>query len=531
MSEKRRLETSLRDRELVSRNSALNLTPGDSVSALGARDDPVETGRKDPLALLRRIEAQRVQHNQQWQVDRAASVVGFHEIPRPGSRFDQTPQRTRPTTSMSSLHDHDPLSRTAPIERQHRRGPLAEADSPSLNRISSRLSHAAYPATEPRPMRSSTSADGRYAVNLDSCKSSSEHGQLLFEAFHSLETRLPAEKLDAIAAFHSATTTTESVNSNLRTALQIAMQISIDVEVNPEKVREEFNRLMVLLREANKSSDQNVRDLTQVMLDLPKLPRETTNGLLSNDIPRRWRPVSPMTNESPIRHHGGLLRPATSMGNYYSPSKRMSRDAFPTNTITGQHRSAHISTPPSEAQDPITTLRQDQLPDCEASAPTASVAADHDVPPPRIVEQPRNMLKKKASVISTNTVRGSTFLPSASKVRTTTAISAVTIGDRSPTRARSVRSQKSSVDWDGLEQGEPSTPMSKFSFQTAEESQTGSVIETDAISLLARAAKNRNEGVGAESSETKVPSGEVSRSASMSERFKATLRRTTGKEG
>ena len=529
MPEKRRFETSLRDREVRS-GSTLNLTPGDSVSALGARDDHLETGKKDPLLLLKRIEAQRARYNQQWKVDRAASVIDYHEIPRSGSRFDHTPQRVRP---MSSLQNYGPVPRTAPIERQRR--PLVEADSPSLERSSSRSSHAIYPLTEPRPMRSSTSAGGVYAVDMNSYKSSSDHGQLLYEAFHSLETKLPQEKLDAVAAFRSATTTTESVNSTLRTALQLAMQISIDVEVNPENVRDEFNRLILLLRDANKSSDQNVRDLTQVMLDLPKMPRETMNGRSSNEVPRRWRPVSPMTDDSPIRQRGGLLRPATSMGNYYSTSKRMSRDASSTNMTMGQDPSIRISTPPTEAEDPITTLRQDDLPDGGASPPSgspgASVHADYNVPPPRNVEQPRNVLKKKASVMSTNTVRGSTFLPSASRVRTTTAISVVTIGDISPTRARSVISQKKSGDWDELGQFEPSTPMSKFSFQTAHESQAGSEIESDAVSLLARAAKNRNERVGAESSENQAPGGAVSRRASMSERFRATLRRNTGKQG
>lgn len=530
----RGLYSLMSERKPRAQSSRLNLTPADSVSAIGAPSEGIETGRKDPLEVLRRIEAQRNVHNQQWEADRAAAVLGDREVPRLGSQFDHTPRNIRPVTSMSSLRQHVIAPRTAPHER-HRRLFDDAADSPSLNRVSSRTSDVLHLSTEPRSVRSSTSLGPSASASLASNTASTEHGRLLFEAFQSLETKLPNEAGAITPSFLSATRSSESINGLLQSTRPLVAQISVDLEVDPDKVQEQLAKLTLVLGEAHKASDQNIRDLTRIMLDLPKLFRDGNIHRSVNDLPKRWRPSSPSAYESPLRRNGEVVRPATSMGDYYSPSKRSSRDATPPTMAMGRDRSSVIppslskvrsngSNPDEEASTPI-----------EASGPTVFSVSQPAVPVPHSAPQPRNVLKKKASTNSTNTVRGSTFLPSASKVRTTTAISAITAGDLSPTRARSLRSQKSSLEWDV--HADPSSPMSRYSFYTAEErvSNPGSVVEANAVSLLAHAARKREElGRGQEGLAKRAPDGdggEVMRRPSVSERFKATLRRTTGKEG
>jgi hypothetical protein len=520
-------------RDSGSPNSRINLTPADSVSVVGMRSERAETVRKDPLEILKRIEAERSEHNRQWEVKRAESALGDRDIPRSISRFEHTPQHARPATSMSNLRDQHAAPRTAPAERQRRL--LDEIDSPLRDRVSSRMSHVLYPSSEPRPMRSSTSLGGQAPVHLDPSSATTGHGRLLFEAFQSLATKLQSEMSGTVTSFYSATRTSESVNTSVHAALQLAAQISIEIEVDPALVRDQLARLIALLRETSRASDQNVRDQTGIMLDLPKALPAVNGSRMNNDIPRRWRPSSPSTYEYPIGRSAEMVRPATSIGDCCSPSKRFSRDVPEASMTASRDRlPSNMSPYISAVHGLASTPRRDELPPIEASPPvTFSSTQSHDhVPAPASPEQPRKVLRKKASTTSTNTVRGSTFLPSASKVRTTTAISVITAGDNSPSKARSISSQRSSL-WDEHGQGEPSSPTSRFSFHTAESRDHD---ESDAVSLLAQAAKNRDVGkwggaVGLGKAGGRGEGGnENGRRPSVSERFRATLRRNPGSE-
>ncbi len=538
-SSERNIRTMASDRDFGSRASRL-ITPADPVSAVGAASELIESGKKDPLAVLRRIEAQRAELKHHWEVQRSASVLGDREGAMPSSRFDCMPEHVRPATSMSRLREQPAALRTAPIER--RSFTHDEADSPSLHRAGSRMSHVMYPSTEPRPVRSSTSLGKPNLAPLDVNSASTEHCRLLIEAFQLLEAKFPGDMSGIANGFESTTRTSESINTVLRTAIQLATQIAVDIEVTPEKVRDELAKLTLILRDASRASDQNVRDLTRIMLDLTKALRDGNNSRTSNDIPRRWRPSSPSANDSPVRRHQDLLRPATSMGDYYSPSKRFLRDPIPPSMTTDRDRSpTNISSFVSTVRGlGGSTPRKEDLPPIEASPPAVFSTKQAEIPAPRNHESPRNVLRKKASATSTHTVRGSLILPSASKLRTTTAISAITAGDMSPTKARSLRSQKSTLEWDanGHAQAESSSPMSRFSFHTAEEhisSPPESFVETDAVSLLAQAAKKREDlrggmnGLGKRAANGDAD--DVGRRPSFSEIFRATLRRTTGKEG
>ncbi|KAK6905774.1 hypothetical protein I203_106605 [Kwoniella mangroviensis CBS 8507] len=493
---RRGISTLVSERDLLaaSRSRVGALGPGDSVSAVGSRNDRGDG--KDPLEMIRRLEEQRAESKKRW---------------------DHMP---RPATSMSSMREiyNDPPN-TAPLEPlRHRRS--IDQDSPIsppyVRGGASRLafSRAGGPSTEPRSMRSSTSLGGRSSANFDLANSSTEHGRLLFEAFRVLESKLGQEILsthpEMLRTFHSATRTSENINAVLRNALQLASQIAVDAELDdPAKVREEYSNLAFMLRDAGKASEQNVRDMTRVLLDLPKLVRIQENGsgmtsstsasverirrsgsaalnynhnpvkqgVMSEDRPaRRWQPTSPITqtDRSPLqgrysmdtpRRSYDLLRSSTAMADTYSPLSRYSsmrnRDTRTNGNLDNSRTGGStVSSLMSKvrAMTPRKSPSKLDLSIIEQSPPIKRTSSHTSTSPNKSPEREkplRNLLKKKTSTLSTNTIKGSThqpsnFLPASSSNKPTTAISQVTAGDLS-------------ADDEELE---PNSPMSKFSYNS-----------------------------------------------------------------
>ncbi|OCF55395.1 hypothetical protein L486_06878 [Kwoniella mangroviensis CBS 10435] len=490
------ISTLVSERDLLaaSRSRVGALGPGDSVSAVGSRNDRGDG--KDPLEMIRRLEEQRAESKKRW---------------------DHMP---RPATSMSSMREiyNDPPN-TAPLEPlRHRRS--IDQDSPIsppyVRGGASRLafSRAGVPSTEPRSMRSSTSLGGRSSANFDLANSSTEHGRLLFEAFRVLESKLGQEILsthpEMLRTLHSATRTSENINAVLRNALQLASQIAVDAELDdPAKVREEYSNLAFMLRDAGKASEQNVRDMTRVLLDLPKLVRIQENGsgmtsstsasverirrsgsaalnynhnpvkqgVMSEDRPaRRWQPTSPITqtDRSPLqgrysmdtpRRSYDLLRSSTAMADTYSPLSRYSsmrnRDTRTNGNLDNSRTGGStVSSLMSKvrAMTPRKSPSKLDLSIIEQSRPIKRTSSHTSTSPNKSPEREkplRNLLKKKTSTLSTNTIKGSThqpsnFLPASSSNKPTTAISQVTAGDLS-------------ADDEELE---PNSPMSKFSYNS-----------------------------------------------------------------
>lgn len=359
------------ERDLANANLDLNrrfnaIAPGDSVSVIGIKSER-DTGKekeKDPLDVIRRLEEQRVESKRRWE------------------------HMPRSSTSMSSMRDiyRNPYPRMIPASVdiiRHRRSMGHDAPaSPLYGRGGgSRLSMVGprglpMPATEPRQKRSYTSLGGRSSASL-SLASSSEHGRLLFDAYRSLESKLSQDGLntEVLGPLGSAAMASESVNTVLQTALNLVKQISLDAVVDEDStnVREGYKALTSLLREAGRVSDQNVRDMTRVMLELPKLLRhsnghgmppsmsfgsvrprrsESLAALLAHESPRlgsanverprRWAPSaasvyseagayesSPLQNQFGIgtpRRSFDVLRASTSMDSYSPLSARSSRE-------------------------------------------------------------------------------------------------------------------------------------------------------------------------------------------------------------
>lgn len=365
---RRRVSMLISERDLANANLDFgrrfnSIAPGDSVSVIGTKSER-DTGKekeKDPLDLIRRLEEQRVESKRRWE------------------------RMPRSSTSMSSMRDiyHNPYPRTIPASAdviRYRRS--MEHDAPASPLYSrgggSRLSMIGprglpMPATEPRHQRSYTSLGGRSSASLGldhHVASSSEHGKLLFEAYRSLESKLTQDGLGAeiLGPLSSAINASESVNTVLQAAFDLAKQIGLDAVVDEDsvKVREGHKALTMLLRDAGRASDQNVRDMTRVMLDLPKLLRHSNghgmppstssgsvrprrseslatslahgsprHGSAGNERPRRWTPSaasvyseagayepSPLYNQfdaSTPRRSFDVLRASTSMGDSYSP--------------------------------------------------------------------------------------------------------------------------------------------------------------------------------------------------------------------
>jgi hypothetical protein len=555
------------------------LGPGDSVSLAGGNGrEAITAAAKDPLEVLKRMEEKRNQHREQWEAERSASVMGDHHHggPRPNSRlFDSTPRHARPSTSMSSMRDvyDGPVPRTAPIESwRARRDQVMAGDSPLIGR-GSRLRELPKPATEPRPMRSSTSMGGRSSTSLDFAAPATEHGRLLFEACRALELKLGPEILAHVPelnkTFHSSTRTAEHVNSSLRDALQLINDASVGLDLdNIEKTRQELVKLDVCIRDASRASDQNVREFTRIMLDLPKLLRQADKAGLGRLQPRT---SSPGQYDSPVRASHDMMRPSTSLGEISSPTYRYSLDSRrpvlqPRLQPIDRDRSSAVSnlvakmkgltpkrsplpqhsdlqtidqSPPHQLTDrippnPLPLASSQSRTSLQSSSPTkssrSSIIAPRPLPPPRSPDR-KNVLRKKASSTSTHTVRGSSaFMPTSSKVQTTTALSVVNHLDHLDsesdlTPAKSIRSTRTTSTMGYGSDNYAGSPTSAYSFaidpDTRERSSMESGISTreDAVSILehslAAAAKNRG-------------SSEEERKPSVSERFRATLRRGSG---
>ncbi|KAK8865988.1 hypothetical protein IAR55_001138 [Kwoniella newhampshirensis] len=598
---RRDISTMVSERDLASasRLRLAPIAPGDSVSAVGTKSD--RGNNKDPLDVVRRLEEQRAQSRQRWS------------------------QMPRPATSMSSMRDvYNNPPRSAPIDgiKQRRSAEHDTSLSPSTGRGPSSVIGHRGPTTEPRPMRSSTSLGGRSTATLDFPSASSEHGRLLFEAFRALELRVGYDVIAAqpemVRTLHSATRTSETINTAVQSAIRLASQIAVIAQMEESAgLRDEHTKLNFLLREAGRASDQNVRDITRIMLDLPKLLSEGSRmaqtsstgssrsrrsqsnatslysplqpNLTSEERARRWQPTSPSATYanglgiSPLpgrwsldtpRRTFDVLRPATSVGESASPlSSRYARGGgggggVPGSTVSSLMSKVRAMTPRKQHTLPpkpdLATIEQSPpQPQYDNNAPPPSAS-----PPPisartssvsRSLERPmRNVLKKKASTASTNTIRGgSNFLPSTSRPRATTAISQVTAGDlhhglglrRSkspPDEATSIASLKTFED-------DPPSPMSRFSYTShprdvQEEAEEEGYItgeggeqeshETDAVSMLEQrlvnAAKAREEGVVSMKSQTRTHKGEDGGSEeehkrpSLSDRFRASLRKGVG---
>lgn len=489
-----------RDQDLVPRLSRLHIAPGDSVSAVGARserDTPVSN--KDPLDLLRRIENERAESNRNWDAERSASAMGDHPYPRPhsGSHIDRSPRSVRPATSMSSLHHHPP--RTAPVDRIRR-----NYDDSSSFRSTSRLGNNA-PSSEPRQFRSTTSLGGRSSTSLDIHAASSEHGRLLYEAARAVDAKIGQSEAIAqfglIQSLNASARSAETSNSAIRIALQTANQIAIDDELDHDSnhISDTLKPLLALLRDASRTSDENVRMLTRVLLDLPKVLREGTGGsrmmpssttsgsvrsfaLTDSSDHRGSRrfPASPY--ETPVRNGGEeFVRPATSYDNFRSSEPRRHRDSLPKveeyeQSYSRNHKPSPVhlyDSPVRRSEDlprPSTSIdhvssnerrrTRESLPPNFTSGETGrggpwskvrgvgkskdNLGTIEDSPPQvsshKIPESPRSparrLLRHKASSTSTHTIRGgNNFLPSAPKTANTV-MSAVTAGDDdSPTTA------------------------------------------------------------------------------------------------
>jgi hypothetical protein len=554
------------------------LGPGDSVSLAGGNGrEAIVAAAKDPLEVLKRMEEKRNQHREQWEAERSASVLGDHHHggPRPNSRlFDATPRHARPSTSMSSMRDvyDGPVPRTAPIESwRARRDQVMAADSPLVGR-GSRLRELPQPATEPRPMRSSTSMGGRSSTSLDFAAPATEHGRLLFEACRALELKLGPEILAHVPelnkTFHSSTRTAEHVNASLRDALQLINDASVRLDLDDiEKARQELVKLDVCIRDASRASNQNVREFTRVMLDLPKLLRQADKAGLGRLQPRT---SSPGQYDSPVRASHDMMRPSTSLGEISSPTYRYSLDSRrpvlqPRLQPLDRDRSSTVSnlvakmkgltpkrsplpqhsdlqtieqSPPHQLTDrippnplPLPLASSQSRTSLHSSSPTkssrSSIIAPRPLPPPRSPDR-KNVLRKKASSTSTHTVRGSSaFMPTSSKVQTTTALSVVNHLDHLDsesdlTPAKSISSTRTSSTMGYGSDNYAGSPTSAYSFAIGPDARDRSSMESgistreDAVSILehslAAAAKNRG-------------SSEEERKPSVSERFRATLRR------
>ena len=591
------LETFSRDRprtredDLNARMSRLNLTPSDSVSVVGARTDvDSPSTRKNPLDLLKKMEARRSEHNRHWDQERASTVLGDSIArPSPGGRLPESPHYARPTTSMSSLRDDGP--RPPSIDRIRRLEQSPVGQNPRL-------------AGSPRHQKSSASLGGRSNVSstLDINKTSTQHGRILFEACLALESKLPTETRvllpELVKSLGKTSRSSEEINGAIRAAAESASRLSVNVELeaDPARMREEMDGLFLLLRETARVSDQNVRDLTRIMLDLPKLIKgpappssststtftrpyeanhETRSSVDLIDSPRRLQPRSSprYALETPVRRSEELFRPVTSTGAYFTPpsTSRRPRDSLPANFVPHANgESKGLSGLVSKIRNNnIITPRKyqtltDDLATIEASPPVPPLDRDR-IPELPISPARRNILRKKPSTTSTHTVRGSgSFLPP-SKVVSTTAISAINAGEElSPTVPRSARG---SMELDGVEipntrasidsfRRQPfergiseeskrlsSRPISRLSSQntagtyhTASEGQ-GSSYADDAVSALEQrlvaAQKSREEGEDGDGASLyrRRTSGEADwKSRTVSQRFKDTLRRGSGRD-
>jgi len=328
---------------------------------------------------------------------------------------------------------------------------------------------------------------------------------LLYEAARSFELKIPPEALahlpDIVRAIATTARSAENSNAVTRSAIQLASQLSVDAELDddPEKLLRDLKTLLATLRDAGRASDQNVRDLTRLMLDVPKLLRDSPgmtmsrvptsattgslrlhpNGTNAAEYSSRRYPTSPY--ESPIRRSEDLPRSSTSSGALLSPERRRQRESLPANFGSdgnGEGRGGRGFL--SRMRD--LGRSREGLDTIEDSPPKAFT-----VTTPQVVVSPGRLpLRKKASTTSTHTVRGNSFLPSASKA--TAAVSTVTAGESpretkfdSPSLRSTLSGKRESGEWDfrgglasaGLVDGGESSANSRFSFHTAEDASPG----------------------------------------------------------
>nr|ODN96789.1 hypothetical protein L204_03498 [Cryptococcus depauperatus CBS 7855] len=530
--------------KLRSRITSTAIGPGDSISAVGNNKLDRE---KDPLDVIRRLEEQMAQSKKRWE------------------------HMPRSSTSMSSMRDiHLTAPQTAPAESfRHRRSMERETPlSPTYGRGGNSRLSAIGLITEPRHQRSHTSLGGRSSASLDQrLVASSDHGRLLFEAFKSLESKLEKDSItvqNLLENLGSTAQTAQNVNNSLQAAYELAHQLSLDDIVNNdlEKTREGYVALAVLLKEAGKTSDQNVRDLTKVVFDLPRLWRQsnvvpsTPSGSLrfrrpeaatsspydaiktSEERPRRWTPSAasmyePVTRErSPLHIRYSVDNPRRSFDVLRSSSSVDSRSLL-AHSQRERSSSAVSSLVAKVRTMSLTPRRGPSSPKTDFGSIKQS---PHILDIPRVPEQPShyaqfhsslshsqsnspekpanssNVLKKKSSSASNHTIRGSLHsFSSTSRGNPTTAVSQVTIGKPSPNAdAVSINSRRT------FDEDEPNSPKSTSS-------------NLDAASVLGHnltiAAKTREKG-----KIKKEIGGEEGRAKRMTERLKASLRRTSSKQ-
>ncbi|GMK58960.1 hypothetical protein CspeluHIS016_0604020 [Cutaneotrichosporon spelunceum] len=470
-------------RESRDLSNRATLAPSDSVSAVGSRGEhsaprvesraSVETPpRKDPLEIIRQLEETRSKSNRQWEEDRSASAMGKYgeremlaRVPsrlddppvsaRPGSRMSGSRFGPRPASSMSSVrdspHNGPTAPRTAPTLRRRLDSGASSnnnLESPLVGRTSRASGSMAGTSTEPRAVRRSiTSQGGRISAGgrsgTSSDQASTDHGRNLVDAARVLEQRgeIPA---DVLAKLSAAASLAERANVGVRAASQMATELALEIELDEpdhiESVRKRFPRLAVTLKEANRASDQAVRDLTEALLaargatttaittparpgtrmEASRLPPETTHRrAMTLDSPAPA--MQPRRNPSMSQDATATSPPKQNSRPYQSSDRSepwtsqstSSRVDPPLSTTSSQFEARHLD--PIE-QSPPKPSRENSKQSSPAIGLGISTPSPHtstcDGRPPMPEPPARPMLRKQASTISTHTVRGNSFLPS-----------------------------------------------------------------------------------------------------------------------
>ncbi|CAK9787180.1 unnamed protein product [Cutaneotrichosporon oleaginosum] len=453
------------------------LAPSDSVSAVGSHGESsaprvesrasVETPRRDPLEIIRRLEETRSKSNRQWEEDRSASAMGKYgeremlaRVPsrlddapqsaRPGSRMSASRLGPRPASSMSSVRDSNHSGPTAPrtapnLRRRLDSGNSSNLDSPLAGRTSRASGSMTGPSSEPRVVRRSmTSQGGRISAGgrsgASSDQASTDHGRNLVDAARVLEQRgeIPAEVITKLSA---AAALAERANGGVRAANQMATELALEIELDEpdhiESVRKRFPRLAVTLKEASRASDQAVRDLTQALLaargsssasntparpgskmERPRAQAEATHRrAMTLDSPG----PAAQTRHSPSMSHSAIMSsPLMQSSKPYQPSDRsepwtpqtsLSRLDPPLSSTSSRFETHHLDpieqSPPRPAREHGS---QHSSPAVGLGISTPSAAWEDRPPTPERPAPP--VLRKQASTLSTHTVRGNSFLPS-----------------------------------------------------------------------------------------------------------------------
>lgn len=452
------------------------LAPSDSVSAVGSRgehsaprvESRAETPRKDPLEIIRRLEETRSKANRQWEEDRSASAMGKYgeremlaRVPsrvddtgsqptRPGSRMSASRLGPRPASSMSSVRDSSYGAATAPrtappARRRIDSGNSSNLDSPLVGRSSRASGSFTGPHTEPRVIRRSLTSTGGLSTSARSGASSdpasTDHGRNLVEAARVLEQRaeIPAEVLGKLTA---AAALAERANTGVRAANQMATELALEIELDePDhvaSVRSRFPRLAVTLKEANRASDQAVRNLTEALLaargatttatttparpstrlETPRAPLEATHRrAMTLDSPA---PLAQVSRHSPSMSHAAVLSSPLMQSSMpyhdhsggrepWTPASTARLPEPPLSSTSSRFEAHHLD--PIE-QSPPKEARERMSPSVGLGISTPSPKTQYDRPPtPELPTQPHS-LRKQASTLSTHTVRGNSFLPS-----------------------------------------------------------------------------------------------------------------------